>query len=53
MLLRDEGYDVWTLYRGSEVPHATHEFDSDVALIDIGMPIGWKQSSDRILAKLL
>ncbi len=76
-LLRDEGYDVWTLYRGSEVPHAAHEFDPDVALIDIGLPgmtgydvarelrqefgrkrplliaiTGWKQSSDRILAKL-
>ncbi len=37
-LLIDEGHEVREVYRGSEVTRMAHEFDPDVALIDIGMP---------------
>jgi CheY-like chemotaxis protein len=38
MLLRDEGYEVRGVHRGSEVLQAVFNFAPDVVLLDIGMP---------------
>ena len=38
LLLIDEGHEVREVYRGSEVLRMVHDFDPDVALVDIGMP---------------
>ena len=37
-LLRDEGYEVRGVHRGSEVLDAVFNFAPDVVLLDIGMP---------------
>src|SRR5918995_6607191 len=37
-LLRDEGYEVRGVHRGSEVLQAVFNFAPDVVLLDIGMP---------------
>ena len=38
VLLRDEGYEVRGVHRGSEVLQAIFNFAPDVVLLDIGMP---------------
>ena len=38
LLLREEGYAVRGVYRGSEVLQAVFNFAPDVVLLDIGMP---------------
>jgi CheY-like chemotaxis protein len=38
MLLRDEGYEVRGVHRGSDVLQAVFNFAPDVVLLDIGMP---------------
>lgn len=37
-LLRDEGHDVWGLYRGKELVQAVKGFDPDAMIIDIKLP---------------
>lgn len=37
-LLREEGYNVRGVYRGSEVLQAVFHFAPDIVLLDIGMP---------------
>jgi CheY-like chemotaxis protein len=37
-ILQDEGHQIREVYRGTEVLRMLHEFDPDVALVDIGMP---------------
>lgn len=37
-LLRDEGHEVWGLYRAQEVMRAVTTFDPDVMLLDIALP---------------
>jgi DNA-binding response OmpR family regulator len=58
-LLYHEGYDVRAAYDGAEVLHEAREFHPDVVILDIGMPqlsgydvTGWKQSTDKILARM-
>lgn len=37
-LLRDEGHDVWGLYRGKDLLQAVKDFRPDVMLLDIQLP---------------
>jgi len=38
MVLRDEGYEVFEVYRGDAVLELTAQFRPDVLILDIGMP---------------
>jgi len=38
MVLRDEGYEVFEVYRGDAVLELTAQFKPDVLILDIGMP---------------
>jgi two-component system, OmpR family, response regulator len=38
VLFRDEGHEVWGLYRAQEVMRAVTSFDPDVVLLDIALP---------------
>ena len=39
-ILRDEGHEVWGVYRAGDVPLGVKHYDPDVVMLDIALPDG-------------